>query len=64
MDLMAKGTYMLVALFIETGETYIERKHLSLQSCAGYAAMLKQETMEVEAVVGEIAYMCLNMEKE
>lgn len=63
MDLMAKGTYMLVALFVETGETYVERKNLSLQGCAGYAAMLKQETMKIEAKVGEIAYMCLNMEK-
>lgn len=54
---------MLVALFLETGETYVERKNLSFEGCAGYAAILKQQTMEIEAKVGEIAYVCLNMEK-
>jgi hypothetical protein len=57
------NTYSLVALFLLTGGQYIERDGLSLQGCAGHAAIARQEMLAVqeqlEALVGEVRYLCL-----
>jgi hypothetical protein len=52
-------TYTLVALFVATGESYVERTGLSLQQCAGHAAMTRNETQHLYQYVGEIRYLCL-----
>ncbi len=36
-------TYTLLAIFLSSGNVYVERTGLSLQSCAGRAAMARQE---------------------
>lgn len=55
-------TYTLVALFLLTGNAYIERTGLSLQACAGHAAVARQDILpvqeEIERAVGEIRYLC------
>jgi len=51
-------TYSLVAIFLATGATYIERDGLSLQGCAGRAAMARQEAAPLFRTVGEVAYQC------
>ena len=52
-------TYMLVSVFVMTGESYVERRGLSLQECAGRAAMIKLETEEIFEHVGDFRYFCL-----
>jgi hypothetical protein len=56
-------TYTLITLFVVTGHSYVEREGLSLQGCAGHAAMARQEMLDVqerlEGLVGEIRYLCL-----
>lgn len=51
-------TYTLVAIFLATGEPYIERQGLTLHTCAGRAAMARQEALAVFKHVGEIRYEC------
>lgn len=51
--------YALVALFLATGESYVERGGLGLQACAGHAAMTRMETADVYQFVGEVRYLCL-----
>ena len=51
--------YALVALFLATGESYVERKGLSLQGCAGQAAMTRAATADVYQFVGEVRYLCI-----
>lgn len=56
-------TYTLVAFFVLTGHAYTEREGLSLQGCAGQAAMARSAMLDVqeqiEARVGEVRYLCL-----
>jgi hypothetical protein len=51
-------TYMLVAFFVATGQHYVEMRGLSLQGCAGRAAMRRQETEELFHLIGEVRYIC------
>lgn len=51
--------YALIAYFIATGEQYVERTNLSLQQCAGHAAMTRQMTAELYQFVGEVRYLCV-----
>lgn len=56
-------TYALVAVFLLTGNVYLERSGLTLEGCAGQAAKLRQETEAVLATIkrdkGEVRYFCL-----
>lgn len=52
-------TYVLVAVFVLTGQAYVERRGLSLQECAGRAAMLRQETEHIFEHVGDFRYLCV-----
>jgi hypothetical protein len=52
-------TYTLIALFLATGQSYTEREGLSLQSCAGRAAMARMEAAEVFQFVGDVRYLCV-----
>jgi len=56
-------TYTLLALFLLTGDTYVERDGLSLQSCAGHAAMARQEFLAVlpklNKKIGEVRWHCV-----
>jgi len=56
-------TYTLVAFFLLTGHSYVERDGLTLQGCAGHAAMARQDMLPVQAElenrVGEIRYLCM-----
>jgi hypothetical protein len=52
-------TYTLVAVFMLTGQAYVERDGLSLQSCAGHAAMARQKAEEIASSIGPVRYMCL-----
>jgi hypothetical protein len=51
-------TYMLVAFFVATGQQYVELRGLSLQECAGRAAMRRWQTEELFPVIGEVQYYC------
>jgi hypothetical protein len=51
-------TYSLVALFVATGDVYVERTGLSLMQCAGHAAMIRTETQHLYQYVGEVRYLC------
>ena len=56
-------SYTLVALFLLTGDAYVERRGLTLQSCAGHAALIRQETLietpGLTELIGEVRYLCL-----
>jgi hypothetical protein len=56
-------TYALVAMFLATGHGYVEQPHLTLQACAGRAALARQEMLDVqeklEKLIGEVRYLCL-----
>jgi hypothetical protein len=51
-------TYTLLAIFLLTGDAHIERQGLSLQSCAGRAAMARQEAAPLFQYIGEVQYEC------
>lgn len=51
--------YYLVAMIVATGDVYVERENLTLHQCAGLAAMIRQETKEVQAYIGDVKYYCL-----
>lgn len=51
-------TYTLIAIFLASGQVYTERTGLSLQSCAGRAAMARTEAIDLFEVVGEVQYRC------
>jgi hypothetical protein len=57
-------TYTLLALFVLTGDTYPERTGLSLQQCAGHAAMTRSQTAELYTYVGEVRYLCIEERKQ
>jgi len=56
-------TYSLIAFFVLTGHGYVERDGLTLQGCAGQAAMARAAMLDVqeelENRVGEIRYLCM-----
>jgi hypothetical protein len=56
-------TYALIVVFTLTGQSYTERNNLTLNQCAGHAAMARQQLLNVqerlEALVGEVRYLCI-----
>lgn len=53
-------TYTLVALFIASGAIHTERTHLSLQACAGQAAMSRQAIPpSLTSRIGEVRFVCV-----
>lgn len=56
-------TYTLFAVFLATGDAYPERTGLSLQQCAGHAAMTRQQTAELYQFIGEVRYLCIPEKK-
>jgi hypothetical protein len=52
-------TYALIAFFLATGDSYVERTNLSLQQCAAHAAITRQNTDELYQWVGEVQYRCV-----
>jgi hypothetical protein len=51
-------TYTLLAIFLATGQAYPERTGLSLQACAGRAAMARQEATVLFPSIGPVEYRC------
>jgi hypothetical protein len=51
--------YALIAFFLSTGDHYTERSNLSLQQCAGHAAMARTQAAELYDYIGEVRYLCL-----
>ena len=58
-------TYMLVVVFTLTGKAYIEQRGLSLQACAGQAALHRQITdiPKLRARIGDHRYLCIEESK-
>lgn len=52
-------TYTLIFLILSTGEFYVEDSNLSLEQCAGKAAMLRIEARGLEDHIGDFRYFCL-----
>lgn len=56
-------TYTLVALFVSSGQVYVEDRHLSLQACAGRAAMARQQYLSVlpllDEKIGPVEWRCV-----
>lgn len=56
-------TFSLIVVFTLTGMTYVEREGLTLQGCAGRAAMARQEMLSVlpklNSRIGEVRYLCI-----
>jgi uncharacterized membrane protein len=52
-------TYTLLAVFLLTGDAYPERTNLSLQQCAGHAAMARPLAAELYQYIGEVRYLCV-----
>ncbi len=55
--------YTLVTLFVLTGQEYVEEKGLSIQECAGRAALLRMETEAVAEHVEDFIYKCVPEDK-
>ena len=55
--------YSLVAFFLTTSDFYVERTDLSLQQCAGHAAMIRAQTVELYQYIGEVRYLCIPEQK-
>lgn len=53
-------TYTLVAIFLATNASYVERTGLSLQACAGLAAMVRQQILpDLEKKIGKVQMRCV-----
>ncbi len=52
-------SYMLVAVFVVTGDSYIERDRLSLQSCAAHAAMARANAEQLFDRIGVMRFLCI-----
>jgi hypothetical protein len=52
-------TYTLLAVFVALGTQYPERTNLSLQQCAGHAAMARPLAAELYQYIGEVKYLCV-----
>lgn len=54
--------YTLVVAFIAKGTFYVEQRHLTLQHCAGQAALARIEYMKAMPMlnekIGEVRYYC------
>lgn len=58
----ASMTYTLVALFIASGAIHTERTHLSLQACAGQAAMARMAIPpSLTAKIGGVRFLCIEV---
>ena len=55
--------YTLIAFFLSTGDQYVERTNLSLQQCAGHAAMARPLAAELYQYIGEVRYLCIPEKK-
>ncbi len=55
-------SYSLVVVLLMTGQMYVERSGLSLNTCADYAAMARQEFLKDEKKlterIGEVRFFC------
>ena len=55
--------YALVVAFIDHNSVYISERRLTLQHCAGRAAMARTEYLaalpKLSAKIGEVRYYCL-----
>jgi hypothetical protein len=54
-----KITYILVAVFMQTGQSYIERDGYTLHQCAAEAAMARTDAKALLDRVGEIRFLCI-----
>jgi hypothetical protein len=56
-------SYTLIALFVLTGDAYIEREGLDVYTCPGRLALARRDYLEVKDKlhpgVGEIRFLCL-----
>jgi hypothetical protein len=52
-------TFTLLAVFLALGQSYPERTGLSLQQCAGHAAMARTQARELYTFIGEVRYLCV-----
>jgi hypothetical protein len=52
-------TYTLLAVFVALNQSYPERENLSLQQCAGHAAMARPLAEELYQYIGEVKYLCV-----
>lgn len=51
-------TYTLLAIFVLSGNVYVERTGLSLQGCAARAAVARHDADVLAGVIGEVRYQC------
>lgn len=52
-------SYILVAYFLQTGQSYIERDRLSLEQCAAQAAMARTAAAPLFSRIGEVRFLCI-----
>lgn len=53
-------TYTLFVIFLLSGDAYVERTGLSLQACAGQAAMARQAIPpELTKSIGDVQFRCV-----
>ncbi|MEN6302219.1 MAG: hypothetical protein ABFD96_05800 [Armatimonadia bacterium] len=52
-------TYTLVAVLLSSGAAYPERTGFTLLTCAGYAAMARQQAAPLEPLIGAVRYLCI-----
>lgn len=54
------STYVLLAMFMVSGESYVEARDLSLQGCAGRAAIERARYLAdgLDKLVGEVRWYC------
>ena len=61
-------TYTLIAFFLMTGSAYVEQQGLTLQACAGQAAMARTEYLSVlpklNKKIGEVRFLCVSDREE
>jgi uncharacterized membrane protein len=58
------ATYTLIAFFVALNQSYPERTNLSLQQCAGHAAMARPLAAELYQYIGEVRYLCVPEAKQ
>ena len=56
-------TYALIAVFLASGQVYVERGGLQLQECAGRAAMARlgfdAVSEDLTSRIGPVKFMCV-----
>jgi len=54
--------YTLVVIFLAKGALYIEQRHLTLQHCAGQAALARMQyndaLPQLDSKIGPVQYRC------